>query len=850
MKNRAIVWILLISILLTNVFVSPVYAAESDSYMVPSYGIYQNFMELSYPDAFNNRLYLATLDACSNLDNLIDKASWIIGEDLTVERCTEILANMATLMNYQLEDAIVEQASVDTTKTLLDYGIDLASIAAGAMGSEALKKGSDAVVKRITTAIGITNGALDFTANTIEDLELLIQLESDYSMQYDFLETVYMYADIPEMKEAAQSLILANKEIMRYKLETITSVGESFAKFESTDVFLDQVAGELLEDPDFWGSDAYGPLMVLSAVSSKFSLFKLTLDIGLFLGDSLFGTSDIYNRYNEMIALRDIHNALLARVKANPALNEEDYENMDRNISLMKMALYVDARGEYCAYQLTTEGKLSELFSSANEENIENNYNTSIDIIKNTFASLDGLYVEEEWGINTPVNSKQLTQVNCIRDGICYFQVNLTYNEDGLLAAYTSDCHSDYENKHSEYQYAYNENGQLVQRQRLGNQHPERRNYYADDGTLTSWSHWDGDREYKWICEYDSHGRLIKEYTLDGNYSTVYSYNDEGLVSYKKDNTMYRTGENTYLYDSSGRLVEETDTSEGAFGSDTFTLKYRYDYYPFTLVDTFYDNTGSFWSSNLRYEDIPILDYFLDVDDTTVFEMEDGYLTRADNKDCTYEFSYDNIEWSDSVSVNNCREAYIQIINQALKESEANITSYSRGLLYDIDEDGFDELFIYYYCDDDPSTWWYNVVCSIFDFRNGTLVPIAEKNIITWDGAAGINHYAGIVAYQGDPKIMTFYSTGRTSGARETTYYYKFYNGYDFSLEHEFDFESANYKFFNFQIDGNTVTRNEFLAELSKIEGLEFQEVDYGEKINYVDLTMPLEELLAQLKEH
>lgn len=401
MKKRMIAWLLVISILIPMVFVSSVYAAEPDTYMVPSYRLYQNFMEDSFPDAFNHRLYFATLDACSDLNNLIDKASWVIGEDLTVERCTEILANMVTLMNYQLEDAIVEQAKVDTTKTLLDYGVDIAGIAAGAIGTDTLKKGCDSVMKKITTAIGITNGALDFTASTIEDLELLVQLEGDYSMQYNFLETVYMYADIPEMKEAAQSLILANKEIMRYKLETITSVGESFAKFEATDVFLDQVAEKLLEDPDFWDSDAYGPLMVLSAVYSKFSLFKLTLDIGLFLGDSLFGTSDIYNRYNEMTALCDIHNALLARVKANPALNEEDYENMDRNISLMKMVLYVDARGEYCAYQMTTEGKLSELFSSANNENIEKNYNTSIDIIENTFASLDGLYVEEEWDSNT-----------------------------------------------------------------------------------------------------------------------------------------------------------------------------------------------------------------------------------------------------------------------------------------------------------------------------------------------------------------------------------------------------------------------------------------------------------------
>lgn len=410
MNRRITALVLVVSILFA--FASPlsVSATESDTYMVPSLEKYETFMDVSYPVLFEKRLYLSTLDSCSNLSSFIDAASWVIGEDLTVKRCTEILANIVTLMNYQLEDAIVAQAKVDTTKTLLDYGVNLAGIAAGVIGTDALKKGCDEVMKKITAAIGITNGVLDFTNSTIEDLELLVQLEADYSMQYNFLETVYKYAKLPEMREAAQSLILANKVIMHHKLETIAATGMSFAKFEAHDVFLDQIAGELLKDPDFWDSDVYGPLLILSSVYSKYSLFKLTLDIGLFLGDSLFGTSDIYNRYNEMVAMRDIRQALLSRVKANPALNETDYENMDRNISLMKMALYVDARGEYCAYQMTTEGKLSELFSSANQESIETNYNTSIDIIENTFVILNGLYVEEWDNCNLPDIEKAIAE--------------------------------------------------------------------------------------------------------------------------------------------------------------------------------------------------------------------------------------------------------------------------------------------------------------------------------------------------------------------------------------------------------------------------------------------------------
>lgn len=693
MKKRMIAWMLVISILIPMVFVSSVYAAESDSYMVPSYGIYQSFMENSFPDAFNNRLYLSTLGACSDLNNLIDKASWIIGEDLSVERCTEILANMVTLMNYQLEDAIVEQASVDTTKTLLDYGMDLAGIAAGGVGSSSLKAGSDAVTKRITAAIGITNGVLDFTANTIEDLELLVQLEGDYSMQYDFLDTVYMYADIPEMKEAAQSLILANKEIMRYKIETITSAGESFAKFEATDVFLDQVAGELLEDSDFWDSDAYGPLMVLSAVYSKFSLFKLTLDIGLFLGDSLFGTSDIYNRYNEMLAMRDIHNALLSRVKANPALSEEDYENMDRNISLMKMALYVDARGEYCAYQMTTEGKLSGLFSSANEENIEKNYNTSIDIIENTFASLDGLYVEEKWDNNTLGNSaldaakKQLSSVITYANGKELEEYHFTYNDLGQVISLVAYRYEDGNAiKWYTQEYEYDGNGNLVLVEHGSSQSYHYQYDYDADGQITGYS----SIEYyedtpgssdTYIFSYDNQGRIVERRNEYGSSVEAFSYDESGKIVY----------ESSDLYWGDGHFVEKTE--------------YDYTYAPLVISTSTseskeYGNSSSKSISFKPHWNLTVASGT--IGDSCSFDVDSsGYLLRIidANGNNVYVCNYQEPLTGNS----EYAEWYKQVLQT---HPEATKHSYTSGgevreyqydtayVLYDIDKEGTPELIV------------------------------------------------------------------------------------------------------------------------------------------------------------
>lgn len=392
MSKRFVTGLLAVCILCS--VVATVAAIERDSNAVPNYEDYCYFVENMYKTDFNpkNRLYLLSLDAWAEYEALTERASGLIGEELSVKRCTEILANLVTLMNYQLEDAIVEQASIDTTKTLLDYGADLAGIAAGAIGTETLQKGADAVMKRISTVAGITDGFKGVIIDTKEELELLIQLEGDYMMQYDFLETVAMYSDIPEMRDAAQSLIFANNKIMRHKLDTIASVGGSFAKFEAHDVFLDQIAGKLFEDPDFLDTETF-PLLAIAKVYEYYSTAKLAFDITLFLGDTLFGTSDTYNRYNEMLAMRDLHNALLARVKANPALHETDYDNMDRNISFMKMALYVDTRGEYCVYKMVTEdGKLLSYFSSRNDKKIEENYQISLNIIRNSLEKLRNMY--------------------------------------------------------------------------------------------------------------------------------------------------------------------------------------------------------------------------------------------------------------------------------------------------------------------------------------------------------------------------------------------------------------------------------------------------------------------------
>ncbi len=417
MKKRLIAMVLALCCLFGSVSPALVYATEAEICKFPDYDTYQNFIAESYPILYRDRLYLKALDAYSGFEWCLDGASWLIGENLSVDRCTEILANMVTLINYQLEEAIVEQASIDTTMTLYDYGVNAADIATGLVGTETLKKAGNTITERIATTMELANGVLDVTVDTKEKIELLAQLEGDYSMQYAFLDAVYVYTDIPEMKEAAKTLMLANAQIMLHKLEVFNSTTSSATKFAAHDVFLDQIAEDLLNDPDFFDSNAWLGVKALSTAFSLYSGAELAFNITLFMGDVLFGTHDTYNRYNEMVAMRAIRQALLHCVTSNSPLVKKDYDTLDRNILLLKMVLYVDIRGEYCAYKMVTEdGKLATLIRTSNGKTIDENYSASIDFIKGNFELLDGLYIEQETkhltGVEIPISKNEQYKLN------------------------------------------------------------------------------------------------------------------------------------------------------------------------------------------------------------------------------------------------------------------------------------------------------------------------------------------------------------------------------------------------------------------------------------------------------
>ncbi len=418
----------------------------------PNYDLYSNFMNSQYKTiASGNRMYLSALESCSNLEWFIERASVIIGEELSEERCIEILANMAYAMNYQLEDIIVNQASFDTTKQIKDYAVDVAGILAGTVGAdEALKEAIGPTVETISTMMGIDSGLINLTCDSIEDFELLNQLLGDYKMQYNFLNCVAKYSSLEEMRQAAEILLNVDKEIFLNKLKTFNSSTENVAVFLGNDVFFDQIATKLLSDPsnfeDAATAEAAG---YLSSLVELFGKSELSFDLTMFAGDMLFGTSNTYNRYNEMKALQDIRCAILKDISHNePPVAATDCDTMWHNINMLKMVQYVDARGEYCCYQFVVyEGQLLSVIQMGNRETIQHNYEASIDICRIMLENIDQI-------ITVDVSAATKNNEDAIWAGAveaykeaCYFWDRWCFNQSvtGGLSASTGEYIDTYE---------------------------------------------------------------------------------------------------------------------------------------------------------------------------------------------------------------------------------------------------------------------------------------------------------------------------------------------------------------------------------------------------------------------
>lgn len=408
-----------LSISLAFSFIVSVHADESSNfdektYNKDVYDNYNSFIENNWDSYFKNEEMIGYYKAVNKSDNnvytqgALNFASCVLGEELSKDKYLEILSNLLTMMEYEYSEYMSRQGEIDSLKTVAEYAQDVGDIIIGTVGfDKELTNGvTDAATKQmgnIQKAIELDWELTSITIDTVDKLQLYNKTMVQYNMYNSFLTSIINFADDANLKEAAKTLHKAVGYSMQFKLEQINDTTENIAMYLGKDMFLDTVVQELAKDPEnITGIMDVDVFNFLNESYNKFDQLlkngEVTLKLGIFAGDMLFGTTDVFIRYNEMLAMKHIREALVKDIdKRYKSVSVGDNEEIEYICQQIEGLIYVDSRGNYCMYNLCeNDGQLLSLLNLKNYSTFEGWFDSCQSVSSNLLQSLNWIFPEVE----------------------------------------------------------------------------------------------------------------------------------------------------------------------------------------------------------------------------------------------------------------------------------------------------------------------------------------------------------------------------------------------------------------------------------------------------------------------
>lgn len=405
----------------------------------------------------------------------IEAGSKILDCDLSVSKYLEILTNLLSIMDLDLQDYINQQSSIDALKSITDYAGEVADIATatGSLDDLPLNEISNKVksqMEEISDALEINIGSLTFTIDSIERMQLYEKTIQEFDYYNSFLNAIEQHANESELKQAAGILKKNMNDLLSLKIIQISDTANDAAELLGKDIFLDKMVPELLEmEKDLSGSKLSESdiecLQLLHKSYSKLSSYgELTFKLVMFGGDMLFGTTNMYIRYNEILAMKNIRDALNKEIVSldEDLTSENQNEQIQKIVELMSSVVYVDCRGTYSVYSLLeNDGQLLSLVNFNNYDDYEEWYETEqqnaqnrLNSFKTVFPSLDNYLVEEnvvtdiiEYYGDWPLLVNDLQMQHTER---WQFSDSESYEKDGFYLEWENDLFS-MKNERSQY---------------------------------------------------------------------------------------------------------------------------------------------------------------------------------------------------------------------------------------------------------------------------------------------------------------------------------------------------------------------------------------------------------------
>ncbi len=339
----------------------------------------------------------------SFINCLMRWASWTIGESPDELEYAEMLANLLTMQSGKLAEQIETQSRFDDLKDAKDYAWDVVEIASCFLGASGK-------LELVTPAIQTGVEGVGVIIENVEQAKYYEVTFQDYAQANTLLDAVSRYAENEKLRNVAKSLLAANESLLSKRLEYLADASLNIIHYEAQ-FFGHNMSMELLKESDIYLNDKTVSQFVDKGVELKnaifagLDLFKGVFKTVLLAGDLGLGTSNTFNRYEEMKAMADIAGAL---VKANQSISVPSetsihkLEVIQQKCDYYNMLLVTHARGEYLLYQLLTND--AGFLSKKNpKEETDAWYQGQVEVLTRYCDVLENMFV-----VTVPINLENL----------------------------------------------------------------------------------------------------------------------------------------------------------------------------------------------------------------------------------------------------------------------------------------------------------------------------------------------------------------------------------------------------------------------------------------------------------
>ncbi len=389
---------------------------------------------------------------------VIEKSSIILEELPDKKDYAEILANLIVMQEGDFAETVAEQSSFDDLKDTGDYINDIIGIAESFIGA-------NGILEDISTIISAATGGKDVIIDNLETAKYYQISIQCYAQESDFLSAVSKYAKNEELRKAAETLLKAADTLFQKRLEYLNSHLESLKTY-GTNFYMENLSFNLLKTADLYDTDDIvkcfvdcGEKLTKSILSVK-STAEFAFQGVMLAGNIAFGTTNTFNRYQEMKAVADIAGAIVKannQIQVSSDTQKVDFiGNVQSKVNYYKMVLVTHARGEYLIYQLLIKdaGILSQIQSLVDDfkspsETTEGWYNDQIDVFLLYYNILNNLFDVADYTEKIPEGAVEFEGHYYYlydTDTVFTYEAAMQYCEDkgGYLATITSQEENDF----------------------------------------------------------------------------------------------------------------------------------------------------------------------------------------------------------------------------------------------------------------------------------------------------------------------------------------------------------------------------------------------------------------------